>query len=114
MDSNKKPLPPSMWGRRKAAEESKSNRITIRFTDEQMALIIRRAERLNISLAGYCRAILMGKSPPDKSEEQRHFQRVASGEANNLRQIAREMHQRGLTGDLLNRIEAVIARIEAA
>lgn len=103
-----------MWRQHGGKHVPKPSRITIRFTVEEMGKLISRARSRNISLAAYCRDILMNRQPKDKSEDEKRFRRVAAGEANNLNQLATEMHTRGLVPDLLSRIEALITKIENA
>lgn len=110
--NKKQQAPPSMWGRRKPASETKTSRVTIRFTKEQMGTITGRALRRNIGIAEYCRAKCLDETPTDKSEEMREFRRAASREANNINRITREMHAHGLTGDLLTQLEMIVKKIE--
>lgn len=113
MKSTKKnTVPPSRYGQRKAVEIIKTGRITIRFSEQEKSRILARAAKLGNSAAEYCRCLILGLEPRDKSPEERQFQRVISGVANNLRQIAKEMHTHGLNGQLLSRLEKIIADVE--
>lgn len=106
----KKVVPPSMLGRHKSDEEAKDFRITIRFNKEQMERVKNRAATLNISLAEYCRALCINEPPLDKSAETREFMRAVSKTANNINQIAREMHRCGMTSDLFSQLETIIQK----
>lgn len=100
-----------MLGRHKSDEEAKNFRVTIRFTKEQMERVENRAATLNISIAEYCRSLCLNEPPPDKSAETREFMRAVSKTANNINQIAREMHRCGMTGELLSQLETITKKL---
>ena len=57
------------WGKlggRPIKENKKSERITLRFTPDEMKFLIQESERKNISLTDYSRIILLNKTIPNK------------------------------------------------
>ena len=57
------------WGKlggRPQKENKKSERITLRFTPDEMKFLMQESERKNISLTDYSRIILLNKTIPNK------------------------------------------------
>ena len=59
------------WGKlggRPQKENKKSERITLRFTPDEMKFLMQESERKNISLTDYSRIILLNKTLPEKEK----------------------------------------------
>lgn len=111
MQQKRKNYPPSRRGKKKTEEIVKGETIVFRVTHDERRQIARRAANYHNTISGYCRDIVLGHEPIDR-EEERAWRLKAVGLSNNLNQITKELNTYGVYGDIVDRIEALIKKIE--
>ena len=91
--------------------ERKSQYVIFRLTSTEKEAVLTRAWELGIPVSEYCRALVLGHVPENRSDEEREFRRNLVGEATNLNQIAKYLNTFGLYPELEESIRAIVARL---
>lgn len=111
MQQKRKNYPPSRRGKKKTEEIVKDETIVFRVSHSERRKIAYLAASYHNTISGYCREIVLGHEPVDRDQE-RVWRLKAVGLSNNLNQITKELNTYGVYGDIVDRIESLIKKIE--
>lgn len=89
-------------------EERKCEYVVFRVTRREKGKLEKKAKALNNQLSEYCRNIVLGFEPKDKTEAEKRFRRTVVGVATNLNQIAHFINSHGWYPKLAELIREVV------
>lgn len=104
----KKYIPKRRTDPAKNEEDRKGDYVVFRVTKRDKKKLDGRARKVNNKLSEYCRDIVLGHEPKDKTEEEKAYRRTVVGVASNLNQVTKYLNTYGLYPKLVEQIQAIV------